>query len=311
MKYSLSFKETVIKAYKSKKFKCNELIKLFNISNGTLFNWVKKEKVLKEKKQRRKKVTDEIILFIKCYVLKNYNFKMNKLIELIKELTDVTIKKTIIYDILKSLKIKKKKVIKKFYPLKPEKLKLLSNKLKEELKDVPLTDIISIDESSFDTHINYDIAWAEKGKNVKIALKNQRKRYTVVAAISNNKIVNLHTIKGASNAETFKTFLMETIKKLDNTKQYKFILDNARIHHSKIVKEYITNEQRIKLIFNIPYTPETNPIENIFSVSKNNIKGMKVNDNNFIEKIKESFNNIKSDTFANCYNKSFKFLNNL
>lgn len=50
-----------------------------------------------------------------------------------------------------------------------------------------------------------------------------------------------------------------------NNLVYDLILyHNARIHHSKIIKEYIMTQPNIKLCFNIPYTSETNPIEIYF-----------------------------------------------
>lgn len=44
-------------------------------------------------------------------------------------------------------------------------------------------------------------------------------------------------------------------------------MDNVRIHHSKIVKEYI-NTTNHQIIYNVPYCPEFNPIEMIFSKFK-------------------------------------------
>ena len=62
-----------------------------------------------------------------------------------------------------------------------------------------------------------------------------------------------------------------------------------------------TNE----FIFNVPYTPEFNPIEKVFSVFKNNIKKK---DNSLVKNlknnIKEGFRLIKKKYLINFYNKS-------
>jgi transposase len=46
------------------------------------------------------------------------------------------------------------------------------------------------------------------------------------------------------------------------------LMDNAKIHHTKKLKEYI-NKKNIKVLYNIPYCPEFNPIENINSMIRN------------------------------------------
>ncbi len=43
-------------------------------------------------------------------------------------------------------------------------------------------------------------------------------------------------------------------------------MDNARIRHNKILKEYMMNNN-INSIYNIPYSPEYNPIEKIFIIN--------------------------------------------
>ncbi len=44
-------------------------------------------------------------------------------------------------------------------------------------------------------------------------------------------------------------------------------VDNCRVHHSKKVAEFIKANQ-IELIFNVPYGPEFNPIERVWSKIK-------------------------------------------
>ncbi|AYV83338.1 MAG: hypothetical protein Hyperionvirus6_19 [Hyperionvirus sp.] len=42
-------------------------------------------------------------------------------------------------------------------------------------------------------------------------------------------------------------------------------MDNARIHHYTKLKEYLgNNDMQDKIIYNVPYHPEYNPIEYIF-----------------------------------------------
>jgi len=48
-------------------------------------------------------------------------------------------------------------------------------------------------------------------------------------------------------------------------------MDNATIHKTKIFKSY-AEQEKINVLYNIPYNPETNPIEMIFSPVKNYVR---------------------------------------
>ena len=75
------------------------------------------------------------------------------------------------------------------------------------------------------------------------------------------------------------------------------LMDNARIHHSRIVLDYIdtTNHQ---IIYNVPYCPEYNPIELVFSKFKSIIRKKIINNNtNLIKNIKIAFNKITKKRF--------------
>ena len=71
-------------------------------------------------------------------------------------------------------------------------------------------------------------------------------------------------------------------------------MDNARIHHSKIVKKYIGTTKH-KILFNVPYMPEYNPIEKFFSEIKFYIRSKK--------------NNHKKTCLINNINKFFNYVN--
>ncbi len=61
------------------------------------------------------------------------------------------------------------------------------------------------------------------------------------------------------------------IKSIPNTKGKYMLLDNAKIHHSKIVSEFV-KLNNLKLIFNAPYCPEFNPNRACFFKIKKLVK---------------------------------------
>lgn len=59
--------------------------------------------------------------------------------------------------------------------------------------------------------------------------------------------------------EDFLEFLYQ-LRHKEKRKRIVLVLDNARIHHAKIIKKYC-EEHNIKLVYLPPYSPELNPIE--------------------------------------------------
>ncbi len=64
---------------------------------------------------------------------------------------------------------------------------------------------------------------------------------------------------------------------LDSSKASEFVifLDNCRVHHSKKVDEFL-KENKIEVIYNVPYGPEYNPIERVWAQFKAEFKKQKM-----------------------------------
>ena len=139
------------------------------------------------------------------------------------------------------------------------KTRQMINALKMSLNKIKKENIISIDESSFDTHINAHYGWSVKGE--RMIKKKQRKRYSIISAISINKIINVKIIKGSANGLIFTEFIKDVVNKIKSNKV--LFMDNARIHHSKIFKLYVDTIDN-KILYNVPYMSELNPIEMVF-----------------------------------------------
>ncbi|ARF09407.1 HTH and integrase core domain protein [Indivirus ILV1] len=291
--------------YKQEK-SITEILKIFNISNGTLYSWVNKytQGILNEKKPYNKKsiVTPEIKCYIRNYIMKHANFYYKNLLKSIKKKYNIQISKSLLYDIIGKMNITRKKFKQRIIPNK-NKYKLMIKQFKNKIKGISQDDIISVDETSINTHISLDYGWSEKGTKIIKVHKKSRITYTVISAISNKSILHNVVIKGSSNAESFKQFIMKVV---GNTNKPKYLLmDNARIHHSKIVKDYIdTTNSRI--IYNVPYSPEYNPIEMIFSKVKRIIKTKNNSSDRILKNnIHKSFKKVTISDLKNCYFHSF------
>lgn len=73
------------------------------------------------------------------------------------------------------------------------------------------------------------------------------------------------------DAEIFHSFLKKVLTQYPEGKIV-MILDNARIHHAKLLKSFLDeNKERIELMFLPPYSPELNLIEGLWGWLKSSI----------------------------------------
>ena len=304
--YDFKFKLKVINCKKNKKLTRTKLLDVYGISNGSLYNWYNQyeKNCLPQKIHKKSKVTTDIKCYIMRYIVSRINFNRHKLINLINKKYNIQISQSTLYKIISELNITKKKINKKIdYSKRIKKHQLIKN-FKNQLKNIPLKDIISIDETSIDTHISNNYGWSLKGKKITVIKKEKRVRYTVLCAIDMNKIIHCKIINNSANGTIFIDFIKEMLNKIPKTHKKHILLDNARIHHSKMFKEYIKENEWINLLFNVPYSPEYNPIEKVFNEFKHNLKQMNINNNNIKNNINKSFNKISSEHLINYYNKS-------
>ena len=71
------------------------------------------------------------------------------------------------------------------------------------------------------------------------------------------------------NAETFQNFIEELLSHNQNANRVVVLLDNARYHHANLLKPFLTkHRKRIKLEFLPAYSPELNPIERVWKLTR-------------------------------------------
>lgn len=69
------------------------------------------------------------------------------------------------------------------------------------------------------------------------------------------------------NAKTFLRFLKRLVK--NSPRKILMVLDNVCYHHARAVREWVeANGDQIELHFIPPYSPEFNPIENLWRLTK-------------------------------------------
>lgn len=308
--YPLIYQKMVCEYYFKNKhiYKISHIIETFKISNGSLYNWINKynknELIGKQKYNKTSKYTPEIKCFIRLYIMKHVDFDYKKLLRLVIRKYGLAMSKTSLYNIINKMNISRKKFKKRIIPNK-RKLNSKIKQFKKQINGIPKDNIISIDETSVDTHISSNYGWSPKGTKIIKTHKRSRLKYTVISAISNKKVIYNKIIKGSSDAVQFKEFLVTIINNF--TRPMYLLMDNCRIHHSKLVLDYIKDTNH-KILYNVPYCPEFNPIEMVFSkfksimIKKNNSTIIKL-----VKNIHQSFKKITENDLINFYKHSFTF----
>ena len=104
------------------------------------------------------------------------------------------------------------------------------------------------------------------------------KNITLLMLIYNRGAPLYRIFEGACNAAILQDFLEHLVLPWfaglpPTTRRRIVIMDNVRFHHSQIVKDVFTGDVVQKFL--PPYSPQLNPIEEVFGVLKSHFKNMK------------------------------------
>ena len=132
-------------------------------------------------------------------------------------------------------------------------------------------ELVSIDEVGFQLQTNYKRIWFPKGEKPKRAFFWSNKKVTICGALTSTHKF-FYDFLEAQNSFTFGCFLEKLIAWLDPSKKYVFILDNAGWHKTCVIQDiFDQHKKQIAVEFIPPYSPELNPIETCWKVTRNNV----------------------------------------
>lgn len=103
-------------------------------------------------------------------------------------------------------------------------------------------------------------SYAPRGETPAIRLHPRSKRVNLISTVTNQGKVRFMVYKDKMNSQTLIKFMTRLIK--DSDKKIYLILDNLKVHHSHIVKDWLKeNMDEIEVYFLPSYSPELNPDE--------------------------------------------------
>lgn len=156
--------------------------------------------------------------------------------------------------------------------------------------------LIFIDESGANLRMSSRYARAEGGERIKMPIPFEHgPQFSMIGAISVDKVEAALYGEWATNGDIFHSFIENDL--LPQLKQkHTVIMDNVKFHLQARIRETIESTGA-KVIFLPPYSPDLNPIENMWSKVKNTLRKLAPRTTrNFKKCIKVAFEEItKSD----------------
>ena len=116
------------------------------------------------------------------------------------------------------------------------------------------------DETGIRNDAQHDHGYAPKGKTPVVLLNAKRESTNMISAINNQGKVRFHIYDGSMNADVLIDFMKRLIR--DSNRKMFLVLDNLRVHHTRVVKAWLDENKDEIAVFYLPaYSPELNPDE--------------------------------------------------
>jgi transposase len=173
---------------------------------------------------------------------------------------------------------------------------------RESYRGVDMDSVVSIDESSFYIDMKPVYGYSRRGERLLVpkSIKRDKQRVSLLMAITTGGVLAYHVHPGSINGQIFGTFLRE----LPIRTYHKYVLmDNVAFHRSKHIAT-ILHSKNLSSLFIPPYTPDYNPIENVFGAMKTIYRRMPF-DEKMERRVLQAIEGLSdatcSNSFAHCW----------
>jgi transposase len=116
------------------------------------------------------------------------------------------------------------------------------------------------DETGCQNETNYVKGYAPIGQTPVLPVGNEHIRVNMISSITNQGKMRFMFYRGSMNAKVLIKFLQRLVN--GSTRKIFLVLDNMRVHHAKLVREWLAKRKdEIEVFFLPPYSPQHNPDE--------------------------------------------------
>ena len=134
----------------------------------------------------------------------------------------------------------------------------------------PKIDLWFEDECHFQQHGSRCMMWVPPEDIDPVVLHAPtRKSVAVLGAVRNNDGYLVTALSDTFDAATFLSFLKQILRHQRQGMVTVVVLDNARYHHARLLTTWLEEHKTlIRLDFLPPYSPELNPIERVWKLTR-------------------------------------------
>ena len=135
--------------------------------------------------------------------------------------------------------------------------------------------IYFLDESPVRSDHHVGTTWAPRGRTPVVPATGARFSLNFVGAISPRGEFRFMLYEKTMNAQRFIAFLKRLLH--DEPRPIFLIVDGHPVHRSRVVRKFVESTQgRLELHFLPPYSPEINPVEQVWNHAKSHQIGRQV-----------------------------------
>jgi transposase len=168
--------------------------------------------------------------------------------------------------------------------------------------------VVSIDESSFYFDMKPSHGYCHRSQRLRVpARPGGRIRWSMLMAVTNERVVGWKLVRGSINSSIFSTFMSG----LDTDGRDIVLLDNASIHKTNTAI-YTMMSRGLTPCFLPPYSPEFQPIENSFAVVKNSFRKLQPSttssevDHDVAQRLQGCLSSLTRTTLANQFSSCWR-----
>lgn len=277
--YSVDLRQKIIDLYYEGETSQRELARIFNVSKSFIQKLLKQYRETgivgaKERtEQTPRKLADEELEILTEIVEEKNDRTLQEIADQLKRRIGKVVSISTIYRMLKSLGVTRKKKALNATEAGTQKVKEEREKFWEEIKNIWAKDMIFLDESGVNLAMVRLYGRSKKGERARGERPQKRgKNVSIISAISLDGVIAESVLLGGTDAITFEAFISQKV--LPNLSAGKSVLmDNCSIHKGEAIRQMIESVGA-ELIYLPTYSPEYNPIEQMWSKIKSILQGL-------------------------------------
>jgi hypothetical protein len=212
---------------------------------------------------------DRLLAIVQAIVQQHSHLTQHEIADRLHALTGVMLSRRCVATALRRLGITRKRLRKRGWT-DPQRLQLLRATFRSSYGALaPGTLVVSVDEVGFDHRMLPVYGYAPKGAKAIAHIRGRRcQRINAVVGITSTGQQAYQLVRGVVDGPAFARFISRTCTWPPGTV---LLLDNAPVHRNQAVRDALA-ARGYRALFVPPYSPDCNPIENVFSVVKNHYR---------------------------------------